>query len=164
MKVVLRAVLIVAFFLLTQAAAPAQDKTLEEKVVESFKAHGPTWLVVSTDHIPYQEEVRHEVLYFKWKDAEAYGEVMIFLHRAPEETVKTLKACVQVNAVLQIRKTILKRAPESFGDESYAWEGGGLDKGRFGYMFRRGQAVIVTSSSSLRAAGQLASLTLQALD
>lgn len=82
--------------------------------------------------------MNHEVLYFKWKGTEAYGEVMIFLHRSPEETRRALKACVEVNAVLQVRKTILKRAPESFGDESYAWEGGGLDEGRFGYIFRRG--------------------------
>jgi hypothetical protein len=79
--------------------------------------------------------------------------------RSPPPT--WLNHCVEVNAVLQIRKTILKRAPESFGDESYVWEGSGLDEGRFGYMFRRGGAVVVTSSSSLRAAGQLASLTLQ---
>lgn len=164
MRAALRAVLVVAFFLLAQASAPAQDKTLEKKIVESFRVHGPSWLVLSTDHIPYQEEVNHEVLYFKWKGDEAYGEVMIFLHRSPEETGRTLKACVEGDAALQTRKTILKRAPESFGDESYAWEGGGLDEGRFGYILRRGGAVVVTSSSSLRAAGQLASLTLQAID
>jgi len=163
MKVALRAILVIAFLLLTQAVASAQGMTLEEKIVESFRVHGPTWLVLRTDHIPYQEEVKHEVLYFKWQGAEAYGEVIIFLYRSPEETNRTLKACVEANHVLQMRKTILKRAPESFGDESYAWEGVGLDEGRFGYMFRRGGAVVVTSSSSLRAAGQLASLTLQAI-
>ncbi len=105
--------------------------------------------------------MKHEVLDFKWKGDEAYGEVMIFPHRSPEETGRTLKACVEVDAVLQVRKTILKQAPENFGDESYAWEGGGLHEGRFGYIFRRGYAVVLTSSSSLRAAGQLASLTLQ---
>lgn len=74
---------------------------------------------------------------------------MIFLHRSPGETRSTLKACVEVDAVLQLRKTILKRAPESFGDESYACEGGGLDAGRFGYKIRRGGAVVFTSSASL---------------
>lgn len=42
MKVALRIVLVVAFFLLTQAVAPAQDKSLEKKIVESFRVHGPS--------------------------------------------------------------------------------------------------------------------------
>ncbi len=53
MKVALRSVLVVAFFLLTQAVTPAQDKTQEEKVVESFRVHGSTWLVLRTGRIPY---------------------------------------------------------------------------------------------------------------
>ncbi len=53
MKVALRSVLVVAFFLLSQAVTPAQDKTQEEKVVESFRVHGSTWLVLRTDRIPY---------------------------------------------------------------------------------------------------------------
>ncbi|HEX8559877.1 MAG TPA: hypothetical protein VF668_17405 [Pyrinomonadaceae bacterium] len=54
-KIALGAVSILAFFLLAHATAPAQDKTLEKKVVESFRVSGPTWLVLNADHIPYQE-------------------------------------------------------------------------------------------------------------
>lgn len=163
MKRTLLAGLSLTFFLLAPATTPAQDRALENKVIESVRVYAPAWQLVSSEGKPYHEEMKFEALFFRWADGEAYGEAIIFLHRSAPDASLTLKSLVEQDYSLQLKKKILKKAKERFGDESYAWEGRGPDAGRFGYIFRRGGAIVFTGSSSRQAAGQLASLTLRAI-
>ena len=141
-------------FALTPVAAGQEDHPLRRRLIDALRVLEP-WLLERSDHIPYREGLKSEILIFDWRSGEDRVFVLVFVHLLDEDAAETYSEASQHSCSIPKGYKVVGKDLPGVGDESRLW-GGESAGGYYQLYFRKGKMVGWLDAPSIEAAKEFA--------